>query len=162
MVLDFGLVRGLAYYNGIIFDVKHPQCDGSLGGGGRYDGLSRALGSAQPVPSLGFAYNLDMLQYAVESSNDTHCNTQVGCADDTDSVSGLFSWNSKVLVSPDDPASYRNALRIANQIRQNGSLVALDVTGKVLHDNLTYARRQGIQQVVIVSQSGAAVTHDVE
>ena len=61
MVLDFGLVRGLAYYNGVIFEVGHPNWPAALGGGGRYDTLSRALGSADAVPALGFAYNLDAL-----------------------------------------------------------------------------------------------------
>ena len=61
VVLDFGLVRGLAYYNGVIFEVSHPDQSGPLGGGGRYDTLSRALGGSDAVPALGFAYNLDAL-----------------------------------------------------------------------------------------------------
>ncbi|HCP22795.1 MAG: hypothetical protein FI717_07125 [SAR202 cluster bacterium] len=61
LVLDFGLVRGLAYYNGVIFEVSHPGWPGVLGGGGRYDTLSRALGGENAVPALGFAYNLDAL-----------------------------------------------------------------------------------------------------
>jgi len=61
IVLDFGLVRGLAYYNGLIFEVSHPKWPGTLGGGGRYDTLSRALGGTEAVPALGFAYNLDAL-----------------------------------------------------------------------------------------------------
>jgi len=61
IVLDFGLVRGLAYYNGVIFEVSHPAWPGALGGGGRYDTLSRALGGGDAVPALGFAYNLDAL-----------------------------------------------------------------------------------------------------
>ena len=59
--LDFGLVRGLAYYNGVIFEVSHSGWPGPLGGGGRYDTLSRALGGSDAVPALGFAYNLDAL-----------------------------------------------------------------------------------------------------
>ena len=61
IVLDFGLVRGLAYYNGVIFEVSHPDWPGNLGGGGRYDTLSRALGGSDAVSALGFAYNLDAL-----------------------------------------------------------------------------------------------------
>lgn len=59
--LDFGLVRGLAYYNGIVFEVTHSSWPESLGGGGRYDGLAKALGSRDIVPALGFAYNLEAL-----------------------------------------------------------------------------------------------------
>ena len=59
--LDFSLVRDLAYYNGVIFEVSHSRWPGTLGGGGRYDTLSRALGASNAVPALGFAYNLDAL-----------------------------------------------------------------------------------------------------
>ena len=59
--LDFSLVRDLAYYNGVIFEVSHPSWSGTLGGGGRYDTLSKALGASNAVPALGFAYNLDAL-----------------------------------------------------------------------------------------------------
>jgi len=61
LVLDLGLVRGLAYYNGLVFDVTHPDWPTPLGGGGRYDGLARALGATCALPALGFAYNLDAL-----------------------------------------------------------------------------------------------------
>ena len=61
LVVDFSLVRGLAYYNGIIFEVSHPATPTPLGGGGRYDGLARDLGSDARLPALGFAYNLDAL-----------------------------------------------------------------------------------------------------
>ena len=44
IALDFGLVRGLAYYNGIVFEVSHPGCPSPLGGG-------RTL--RWPVPRLG-------------------------------------------------------------------------------------------------------------
>ena len=61
MTVDFGLARGLAYYNGIVFEVRHPDWPNPLGGGGRYDGLARALGSPVDVPALGFAYTLETL-----------------------------------------------------------------------------------------------------
>jgi len=64
--VDFGLVRELAYYNGLVFQAACPSGDGNepqmvVGGGGRYDGLARALGSRGAVPALGFAYNLESL-----------------------------------------------------------------------------------------------------
>lgn len=60
LVIDFALARGIAYYNGIIFEIM--QDDGALlGGGGRYDPLARALGSPRDVPALGFACTLETL-----------------------------------------------------------------------------------------------------
>jgi len=62
--LDFGLTMGIAYYTGIIFEVAGP--DGvSLGSGGRYDGLVRALGG-DDVPAMGFAITLERVAAALE------------------------------------------------------------------------------------------------
>ena len=60
MVVDFGVVRGLSYYTGFIFDaeVQEPSGALSLGGGGRYDGLVKAFGG-HDTPALGFAYTLE-------------------------------------------------------------------------------------------------------
>ncbi len=55
-----GMVGGIAYYTGAIFEITAG--DGlSLGGGGRYDGLVRALGGDDGVPALGFAYSMDQV-----------------------------------------------------------------------------------------------------
>lgn len=65
LVLDLGLARGLSYYTGVIFELMSGPLAGasqggvSLGGGGRYDDLVRALGNDVDVPAMGFAYNVD-------------------------------------------------------------------------------------------------------
>lgn len=60
ITLDMGLARDISYYTGVTFDLFVDGSDGpvSVGGGGRYDGLVRALGGGD-VPALGFAYTLD-------------------------------------------------------------------------------------------------------
>lgn len=48
------MVRGLAYYTGVIFEVVHSEDGLELAGGGRYDGLVNLLNSsAKVVPSIG-------------------------------------------------------------------------------------------------------------
>ena len=37
--VDPSLARGLSYYTGAIMEIAVPDLAGSLGGGGRYDGL---------------------------------------------------------------------------------------------------------------------------
>ncbi len=60
LTLDLGLARGIAYYTGVIFELYASSEKGaSLGGGGRYDSLVKALGGEDDVPALGFAYNMD-------------------------------------------------------------------------------------------------------
>ena len=65
--IDFGLVRGIAYYTGVTFELVYPASpDGVVvGGGGRYDGLVRALGG-NDVPALGYAYTLEHLIDAID------------------------------------------------------------------------------------------------
>jgi histidyl-tRNA synthetase len=61
VTLDLGLARGLAYYTGVIFELSTTGLgETPVGGGGRFDGLVKALGGGD-VPALGFAFNLDLL-----------------------------------------------------------------------------------------------------
>lgn len=63
LMVDIGLVRGIAYYTGMVFEILAPGSNGpiTLCGGGRYDGLVKALGGEEDVPALGFAYTLESL-----------------------------------------------------------------------------------------------------
>jgi histidyl-tRNA synthetase len=147
LVLDFGLVRGLAYYNGIVFEVKHPDWPGALGGGGRYDGLARALGSEEPLPALGFAYNLEALLTLARETG------------------GAARWSPErpeTLVMAADPGSCLEALRATLDLRQQGPRVELEVAGRELKQALAYAARKGIKQVVVVHQDGRRATHAAE
>ncbi len=57
---DPTLVRGLGYYTGPIFEVRHPASRGSVGGGGRYDNMiGKFLG--EQVPATGFSLGFDRL-----------------------------------------------------------------------------------------------------
>ena len=68
VVLDLAFVPGIAYYTGIVFEIS---CDGdegpvTVGGGGRYDGLVRALGG-EDVPAMGFALRIDRVVDTIAS-----------------------------------------------------------------------------------------------
>jgi histidyl-tRNA synthetase len=62
LVLDLGLIRGMAYYTGVVFEIACVGDDNStvIGGGGRYDGLVQALGGAD-VPAMGFAFSVEKI-----------------------------------------------------------------------------------------------------
>ena len=61
LILDLGLVRGIAYYTGMVFEILDINSDLILCGGGRYDGLIKALGGEEDVPAMGFAYNVESM-----------------------------------------------------------------------------------------------------
>ena len=115
--IDFSLARGIAYYNGIIFDIVRGDADASLGGGGRYDALARALGGAAPVPALGFACTLEALLAAMPLA-------EVAQPDP-----------GAVLVCAGGQSSNAAALRAAADIRNQGGVAVLDVGGSGKGDN---------------------------
>ena len=74
ILIDSSVVRGLEYYTGPVYEVEllletkdekgRPVRFGSVGGGGRYDGLvSRFRG--EPVPATGFSIGVSRLQAAL-------------------------------------------------------------------------------------------------
>src|SRR6185503_2592843 len=74
VLIDPTVVRGLEYYTGPVYEVEllletkdekgRPVRFGSVGGGGRYDGLvSRFRG--EPVPATGFSIGVSRLQAAL-------------------------------------------------------------------------------------------------
>jgi len=76
IMIDPSVVRGLEYYTGpvfeaeLLFDVTNEKGEkvvfGSVGGGGRYDGLvSRFMG--QPVPATGFSIGVSRLMTALKN-----------------------------------------------------------------------------------------------
>lgn len=53
--IDLGIVRGLAYYTGFVFEAFETSGEGrALAGGGRYDALVKKLGGPD-MPAVGFA-----------------------------------------------------------------------------------------------------------
>ena len=70
-VVDKGLVRGLDYYTRTTFEIQTSAlgAQNAIAGGGRYDGLIKALGGPD-IPATGFAIGLDRLT-EIAGSNST-------------------------------------------------------------------------------------------
>ena len=66
-VLNPNIVRGLDYYNRTVFEwtTKLLGAQGTVSGGGRYDGLVQQLGG-RDTPGIGFAVGLDRLTLLLE------------------------------------------------------------------------------------------------
>jgi histidyl-tRNA synthetase len=151
LVLDFGMAQGIAYYNGITFQVSHPDAKGSLGGGGRYDDLARALGSPDTVPALGFAYNLDLVADLAKVEVDS------GRLE----TANLLRWPSSALVISKDHLNPNSVLAAARELRRSGLQVELAMSEQTLSSALSYASASGINQVVVVSQDGQRQVHQI-
>ncbi len=69
-VIDTKIVRGLDYYTKTVFEFITDSIgsQGTILGGGRYDGLVETLGG-QPTPALGFGSGIERLLLTMENSN---------------------------------------------------------------------------------------------
>jgi ATP phosphoribosyltransferase regulatory subunit len=63
VIFDLGLLRGLGYYTGAVFEVYDPALGMPVGGGGRYDDLLGRFG--RDMPAVGFALNVEALHVAI-------------------------------------------------------------------------------------------------
>ena len=107
MSVDFGMARGIAYYTGVLFDIYEGESTSeTLGGGGRYDGLTRALGYDRDVPALGFAYGLDAVITALGETP--------------------VSEDDLTLISPTESGSVTAAIEKSRELRASGKRAAVD------------------------------------
>ena len=60
MVFDPTLVRGMSYYTGTIFEIAMDEFGGSVGGGGRYDGMIGKF-TGNDVPACGFSIGFERI-----------------------------------------------------------------------------------------------------
>ena len=137
--VDLGLTRDIAYYTGMVFDVTAGGQ--TVGGGGRYDGLTRALGSDVDVPSLGFAYNVDALSAVIPT---------------------VESRKDGILVAPNGPDAGAAAARYASEIRADGSRAVLSF--EVPADLPTFrkwAESAGCKRIVAVNANGTIGSEDL-
>jgi len=75
IMIDAGVVRGIEYYTGPVYEVEltfpiqgehgKPVRFGSVGGGGRYDGLIARF-RGEPVPATGFSIGVSRLAAALQ------------------------------------------------------------------------------------------------
>ncbi len=133
---DLGLARGIAYYTGMVFDLMAG--DGAakrpLGGGGRYDGLPRALGADRDAPALGFAYNMDAVAAAMPVR--------------------AAGRPSALLVVPADESAGKAAAVHAARLRERGETAILEVDQRDRVERKRFARAAGARTIITVSANG--------
>lgn len=68
------LVRGLDYYTKTTFEFVHDGlgAQSGIGGGGRYDGLMRQLGSKQDLSGIGYGLGVDRTMLALQAEGVAH------------------------------------------------------------------------------------------
>lgn len=133
---DPGLMRGLDYYTGVVFEVydTNPENNRSMFGGGRYDGLVGLFG-VEPVPTVGFGMGDVTLQNFLESH---------------DLLPQLRTETDLYVVLIGDVAE--KAQRTIRELRENGLRVAVDTTGRKPDKQLKTAAKKGIHYVLFIGE----------
>lgn len=143
--IDPSVVRGLEYYTGpvyeaeLTFDVTNEKGEkvvfGSVGGGGRYDGLvSRFMG--QPVPATGFSIGVSRLMTALKNLG------KLGTADVVEPV--------LVTVMDGDAEAMGRYQRFTQSLRAEGIRAEMyQGNWKKFGNQLKYADRRGCPIAII-------------
>jgi len=136
--LDATLVRGLDYYTRTTFEFIGPDenVNSTICGGGRYDGLVKAVGG-QDVPGIGFGAGLERLLLAVERE---------GAAPEAAPLDVFVAFESSDLRDAVLPTIAR--------WRAEGRSVDTDYAGRSMKGQLTQAHRLNAATVVVAKQDG--------
>jgi len=110
--LDVGLIRGLDYYTGIIFEPYTQTFGSALGGGGRYDDLIASF-VGKGVPATGFALVVDHLVEAIG----------------VEAIVQRLNERERVIIVPISYESYQEALSRAKALRGRGVIAELHPVG---------------------------------
>ena len=134
--LNDRLVRGLDYYTRTAFEFTH----GALGaqnailGGGRYDGLSEALGGP-PAPGIGFAIGEDRLVMSLGKSPEDVLRPP------------------DVYIAPLGPGMNKEAARLARELRRHDLVVELGDENFRLKKSLETASKLGARFALIAGEN---------
>lgn len=120
--INFGVVRGLDYYSGMVFEVFDKNSDlGALAGGGRYDSLTHALGR-DDIGATGVAGGVERMILIMD---------QQGITD------GEKQPTISVVYVNEETQKY--AMNLASKLRQQNIPVDVDLVGKSLSKQMEAA-----------------------
>ncbi|MDD5165686.1 MAG: histidine--tRNA ligase [Candidatus Pacebacteria bacterium] len=134
---DQTLMRGFDYYTGIVFEVfdLNPANRRSVFGGGRYDELLALFGN-EKVPAVGFGAGDVVAQDLME----TYGTLPQAPASADIALCVMGETNTPF------------ALDLAQKLRDKGTRVVVDLSGKKLGDQIKNADRRHIPKVIVIGE----------
>lgn len=145
---DMGVVRGLDYYTGMVFEIDSPNlgAEKQVGGGGAYS-LSEAFGGER-VAQTGFALGLDRLVMAAEAEK---------------TVEPPRALDAYVI--PIGDGAKARAVEIVTSLRAAGLMADIDLIGRGPSKNLDYANAIRARYAILIGErelkSGQATVRDM-
>jgi histidyl-tRNA synthetase len=134
--LDLSIVRGLAYYTGLVFEAFDSEGDlRALFGGGRYDDLVGLFGE-RDVPAVGFAFGYSTTRELLRDAGEWPAE-----AVETD-----------VYVLDVSESLRDTALDYARDLRAAGLVVETDLTGRSVGSQFSYADSINADWTIVVGE----------
>lgn len=132
------IVRGLDYYTKTVFEFVSQEIgsQGTVCGGGRYDGLVENLGGAS-IPAIGFAAGIERLMLLMENTGVDFGEKQLPLI----YVAGL------------DQKSKLAAFKLVSNLRANGIKAEIDHMGRSVKAQFKYADKLGVQYVGVIGEN---------
>lgn len=129
------LVRGLDYYNDLVFEWKSKSIGSqdTICGGGRYDSLSKMIGG-RDIKATGFSIGLDRLSLIVEDAK--------------------IPYQKTLLLVSLEESFFLSGLKLANSLRDNLDNFSIQFSGKEtnLKSILKKASKRNIDFMVIIGK----------
>ncbi|MBO5415843.1 MAG: histidine--tRNA ligase [Clostridia bacterium] len=139
-VFDFGIIRGLDYYTGTVFEVLDtaPENNRAMFGGGRYDNLVGLFVKNATVSGVGFGFG----DVTLENFLVTH-----------DLIPDIYAEGVKVLVTKFDDVPYCEYTKIVSNLREAGVQSSIYIGSKKFGKQIEYAVKGNYSHVVIMGGS---------
>jgi histidyl-tRNA synthetase len=143
--IDLTIVRGLAYYTGIVFELFDARGEfRAICGGGRYDTLLSSLSNVD-LPALGFGMGDVVLGELLKTRGQMPA-----------TAPGLDYW-----VAYENPDQLTEAMRTATSLRRSGASVEYALKPAQLGKQLQTASKAGALAAVILRADGSVVQKDL-
>ncbi len=139
-VIDSGIVRGLDYYTGMVFEFIDERigAQSTVCGGGRYDGLVSQLGGPQ-MSGVGFGMGITRLIACLE---------QEGLLKSVDTAPDIY-------LAPADKEVYTKVFTLCEQLRAMGIKAETDLCSRSIKAQMKYADKIHARYTAVIGGNEA-------
>ncbi|RLE72117.1 MAG: histidine--tRNA ligase [Thermoprotei archaeon] len=133
--VDMSIVRGLVYYQGLVFEIDFPflGAEKQICGGGCYELLS--IFGKETLPTAGFAIGFDRVMIALEETSFSFPDDRID-----------------VYVIPLSEEFLGYSIEISNKLREKGFLVDIELGGREIRKALRHASNIGARNVILIGK----------
>jgi histidyl-tRNA synthetase len=141
--VDYAIVRGLAYYTGVVFEVfDRAKNERALAGGGRYDRLLALMSDGKvDLPALGFGMGDVVLANLIEETPAAKAKMDAWCA-------AQHACDSYVVIAKEELRP--QALALVQELRDAGKRVDFPLTAAKVGKQFQAAEHLGARTAVVI------------